>query len=135
MTHASYRKNATFALIAGLALFGAVDSAAAIPLDKETCAQLGQEKQGLETMKVRDLMVKGPEWASANLSLGDLNLIRRYIEVDEQIKFRCTPAKFLVKLRGLEEDGEEETGSGDSADAGDGDAVQAVSAPPLPDRK
>ncbi len=124
-------------LFALLALLGA-ESARAIPLDKETCANLALEKQGLQSLKVEDMMAKGPDWASLNLSQGDLNLIRRYIEVDEQIKFRCTPAKMLVKLRGLEEEeGGEGIGSGeDDADAGsDATAAAGVNMPPMPQKK
>jgi hypothetical protein len=93
-------------------------------LDKAACAALNAEMTGLKTLEVEALMQKGPEWALANLSAGDLSLIRKFIEDDEQIKFRCMPPASLVKLRGSPED--EETpvvakaadGSTESADTG-----------------
>lgn len=130
------KSRAAIVLISGLICL-AFRGAGAMPLDKQACADLALEKQGLQSLKVEEMMAKGPEWAAANLSQGDLNLIRRYIEVDELIKFRCTPAQMLVKLPGLdEEDGDAGVGSGPD---GDGEAGQsqaaAAAAPPLPRKK
>lgn len=111
----------------------AVIPAAATSLDKDACGQLALERKGLQALKVEELMAKGPDWAVANLSQGDLNLVRRFIEVDEQIKFRCTSPAALVQLRGLTETGDD-IGSGDE----DADAPAAqpnVPVPPLPARR
>ncbi len=78
------------------------------PLDKEACANLSQELQNLKALDVDKLMEKGPEWAISNLSQSDLNLVRRYIDVDEQIKFRCLPPSSLVHLKAPESDEDED---------------------------
>lgn len=80
------------------------------PLDKDACANLSQEMQNLKALDVDKLMEKGPEWAISNLSQNDLSLIRRYINLDEQIKFRCLPPGSLVRLHAPDEDeGEDAT--------------------------
>lgn len=63
----------------------------AAPLEKEACDQLQTEKQSLTQQGVEKDMEKGPEWAKANLQPTRLELVKRYISVNEQIKFRCTP--------------------------------------------
>jgi hypothetical protein len=71
--------------------------AGAAPLDGEGCTRLKIEQAALEKAGVRTSMAKGPQWAKANLAPERLTDIKRLIEVDEQILFRCqgTP---LVQL-------------------------------------
>jgi hypothetical protein len=76
------------ALLLGGAIAGA-NSGLAETLDKDACAKLTTERQSLATMGVEQNMAKGPKWASANLPASGLDLIKRYITIDEQIKFRC----------------------------------------------
>ncbi len=70
----------------------------AAPLDKEDCARLKTEQGQLELSGARGDMGKGPEWAKANLAPDKLEQIRRLIEVDEQLLFRCQ-GRPLVNLR------------------------------------
>jgi hypothetical protein len=115
-----------------------VNPAFSVPLDKQACEDLALERQGLVALKVEDLMAKGAEWAASHLSLGDLNLVRRFSEVDEQIKFRCEPATTLVKLRGLDDEDDDEVGGGDKTepepDVKAADAKPVKSAP-LPKKR
>jgi hypothetical protein len=90
---------------AGAALL-LVHGAHAGMLDKDACAALNQEMANVKALDVDKLMANGPEWAIANLSAGDLSIVRRYFELDEQIKFRCTPPSALVKLQGPADDEE-----------------------------
>jgi hypothetical protein len=76
------------AMMLGAAIMGA-SSGLAEPLDKDACAKLATERQSLANMGVEQNMAKGPQWASTNLPASGLDLIKRYITVDEQIKFRC----------------------------------------------
>ncbi len=75
----------------------------ASPLDKEACDGLTQALQNLKALDVAKLMENGPAWAVTHLSPTDLDLIRRYIHTDEQMRFRCTPASALVQLKHLDE--------------------------------
>jgi hypothetical protein len=68
---------------------GGSGAGAAEPLDKDSCARLAVERQSLVNMGVENTMAKGPEWAKANLSGANLDLIKRFLVVSEQIKFRC----------------------------------------------
>ena len=61
----------------------------AAPLDKDGCARLKMEQAQLEQAGTRGGMGRGPEWAKANLAPEKLEQIRRLIEVDEQLLFRC----------------------------------------------
>jgi hypothetical protein len=61
----------------------------AAPVDELTCEKLGEEQASLKAAGVEADIAKGYHWARDNLSQGDLNVIRRFIEVSEQIKFRC----------------------------------------------
>lgn len=70
----------------------------ATPLDKDGCTKLKVEQSQLEQGGTRGSMGRGPEWAKANLAPEKLDQIRRLIEVDEQLLFRCQ-GRPLVNLR------------------------------------
>jgi outer membrane biosynthesis protein TonB len=81
-------------LLAAVALSPALRAA---PLDKEGCEKLKAERAWLEQAGTRGHMSKGPHWAKTNLEPGKLDQIRRLLEVDEQLLFRCH-GKPLVNL-------------------------------------
>lgn len=87
-----------------LSLLAARTTVSAGPLDKAQCDALSAETKGLLALNIDKYLDKGPEWALSHLSADDLNHVRRFIEVDEQYKFRCLPPAALVKLEQLEED-------------------------------
>jgi hypothetical protein len=74
-------------VIAALLLQGS--AARAAQLDKDSCAKLKTEQAQLEQGGTRGSMGKGPEWAKVNLAPEKLEQIRRLIELDEQLLFRC----------------------------------------------
>ena len=96
--------------------------AGASPLDKSTCAKLALEIQNLKALDVDKLMENGPAWAAGHLSPGDLGLVRQYIDLDEQMRFRCSAPGSLVHLKHLEDEDEENGGKSadDAASAGFG---------------
>jgi hypothetical protein len=61
----------------------------AAQLDKDSCSKLKTEQGQLEQGGTRGSMGKGPDWAKANLAPEKLEQIRRLIELDEQLLFRC----------------------------------------------
>ena len=69
----------------------------ATPLDADACAKLKIERGVLEQAGVRGNMAKGAEWAKANLSEDKLQQIKRVIDLDGQLLFRCT-GQTLVEL-------------------------------------
>lgn len=81
--------------------------AEASPLDKGACAKLALDLQNLKALDVDKLMANGPVWAADHLSAGDLALVRQYIDLDEQMKFRCTAPGSLVRLKHLEDEDED----------------------------
>lgn len=99
---------------AGLVAHAVVVHAA--PLDKEECAKLKGEQAQLEQGGVRASMGRGPEWAKANLAPEKLEQVRRIIELDEQLLFRCQ-GKPLVSFREAPDPDPAATGSKDAAKA------------------
>lgn len=76
--------------------FGVSLAASAASLDKDSCNRLKTEQDGLEKGGVRAVMAKGPDWAKANLPPDKLEEIRRTIELDEQLLFRCAGKPLVV---------------------------------------
>lgn len=67
------------------------------PLDAATCGQLKGEQVRMEQTGVRGNMEKGPAWAKSNLAADKLEQIRRLMDLDEQLLFRCS-SRNLVEL-------------------------------------
>ncbi len=77
-----------------------VSSAFANPLDDKSCEELGAEQDALRALGVEGDMAKGHEWARTNLAQSDLNIVKRFIDISERVKFRCggvTKAKVVDK--------------------------------------
>ncbi len=114
------RRYGVFLLLASIA----PSDAFAAPLDKNSCAQLAQDMQNLKALEVDKLMENGPSWAMSHLSPVQIALIRQYIDLDEQMKFRCAAPSSLVHLKNLEPENEDGTAS---AEAGTGEAADNAS--------
>jgi hypothetical protein len=82
-------------------LFGALllqmPAAVGAPLDKTTCEKLKGEQALLEQGGTRISIAKGPDWAKVYLPPAKLDQIRRLLEVDGQLLFRCN-GRALVDL-------------------------------------
>lgn len=75
-----------FGVAAWIALSVPADAAR---LAADACETLKAEQDQLAQSGVRDDMQRGPQWAKANLPTARLGRIKRLIEVEEQIAFRC----------------------------------------------
>jgi hypothetical protein len=75
-------------LTLGLLAAGA-QCASADKLDKDTCKQLQNELAYVLAAGAREDMNEGPEWAKANLTRERLQRIKKLIEIEEQLEFRC----------------------------------------------
>lgn len=98
--------------------------ASAAPLDKNACAKLAQDMQNMKLLDVDKLMEKGPSWAASHLSPAELSLVRQYIGLDEQMKFRCSAPSSLVHLKNLDE-ADEENGQAKEPAEGEAKKTQA----------
>lgn len=58
-------------------------------LEKPECDALKSELVQLTTTGVKADMARGPEWAKANLAPERLVQVKRLIEIEEQLNFRC----------------------------------------------
>ncbi len=95
--------------------------AAATPLDEESCKKLQTERQGLAVLGVDKNLEKGADWAKANLKAADISLVKRYLELYEQLKFRCEKVIALIEPDEPDDEGE--------------DGVAKKDGPPAPERK
>ena len=80
-------------LVSVFSLAGPVGSTEAAMLDKEICDGFKSEQERLGGKRLRDAMEKGPEWAKVNLPAAGMDDVRRYIELEEQVLFRCPRPK------------------------------------------
>ncbi|HZV21734.1 MAG TPA: hypothetical protein VE986_09345 [Hyphomicrobiales bacterium] len=110
-------------------------SAEAAPLDKNACARLAQDLQNMKAIEVDKLMEKGPAWAASHLSATDLNLIRQYIDLDEQMKFRCSAPSSLVHLKHLDDDDEDGAQKPAAAESSGSESKKAEGAAASPQSK
>src|SRR5262249_23028969 len=90
----SMTRRALSLVIAALLLHAPVSWA--VQLDKESCTKLKSEQAQLEKDGARGSLGKGPDWAKANLGAEKLDQVRRLIEVDEQLLFRCGGRRLVV---------------------------------------
>jgi hypothetical protein len=78
-------------LLGSFAALGlALQEARGAPLDADACGKLNGERLQLEFGGARNNLAKGPDWAKSNLSPDAINQVRRLIEIDGQMLFRCT---------------------------------------------
>jgi hypothetical protein len=84
-----------FSFIIAAVLLQVPDSLAA-QLDKDSCTKLKNEQGQLERDGARGSLGRGPDWAKANLGPEKMEQIRRLIEVDEQLLFRCGGRPLVV---------------------------------------
>jgi hypothetical protein len=105
--------------------------AQAATLDKDTCARLEAEQTTLEKTGVRATLAKGAAWAKDNLPLDKLQQVRRLIEVDEQILFRCQGKPLVLLPSSVDADpvqGTDDNGP-DGEKPADGKAAATKAAP------
>jgi hypothetical protein len=76
--------------------------AAAAALEQDACAKLKTELLQLELAGTRTSMAKGPDWAKANVGADKLQQIKRLLEVEEQILFRCQGKPLIVLPEGVD---------------------------------
>jgi hypothetical protein len=98
------------------------------PLDAATCGLLKGEQGRMEQTGVRSSMDKGPAWAKSNLAADKLDQIRRLMELDEQLLFRCS-TRNLVELP---PDADADPAAAKADDEGKAPAAPKTDAPAAP---
>jgi hypothetical protein len=58
-------------------------------LAQAECQKIDAERRALMVLGVDKYVEKGPDWAKTNLTVADLDLVKRYFDLFEQLKFRC----------------------------------------------
>jgi hypothetical protein len=126
------RAGLTFALTA--MLLQAVGAQAAT-LDKDTCSRLEVEQTALEKGGARATLAKGAAWAKDNLPLDKLQEVRRLIEVDEQILFRCQGKPLVLLPSSVDADPVQSTDDPPDGEKPADDAAATPKAAPAKDAK
>jgi hypothetical protein len=117
-----------------IALALSLDGVHAAPLDAATCGQLKGEQVRMEQGGVRDRMAKGPSWAKANLTADKIAEVRRLIELDEQLLFRCS-TRNLIELPAEADADPPPAAPGASEDGKDAATPKADAASPAGQKK
>jgi hypothetical protein len=115
----------TAVLLAGMVagfLSAAPGPVAAAQIDKAGCDRLEMERKALLVLGIDRYFENGIEWARANLTVADLNLVKRYLDVYERLKFQCREEVEIV-------------GSDIQGEVSDDEIIADELAPPLPVRK
>ncbi len=92
----------TIAVMAGLAVALGFTPAQSAPLDEAVCKDLDAQQKQLELQGIKEDLAKGPEWAKTNLTMARLAVVKQYIELKEQVAFRC-PSLVVVSVPELAE--------------------------------
>jgi hypothetical protein len=114
--------SALWALCLGAIVLAAPAAVSANPLDEQACQRLRTERQALTVLGIDKHVEKGAGWAKERLTPADLNLVKRYLDVFEQIKFRCDKIVAMAEPEEKEEDDDDGNAAGGAA-------------PPMPERK
>ena len=69
------------------------------PLDADTCEKLKKQSAVLIRLGAEKNLLKGPDWASDNLDSVGMDRVRLYIEIQEDILFRCPEPKKEKKAK------------------------------------
>ena len=87
--HPAGIRRARCALIGAAIGLATVPAVSAEPLPQERCEALAAELSLLEGGGAGENILKGPEWAKANLKPEQITYVRRLITVRELLLFRC----------------------------------------------
>ena len=63
--------------------------AAAEPLDKASCASLASDRKKLFTRSMQAALDRGPDWVKEHLNDQEIEQVRKFLDVEAQIEFRC----------------------------------------------
>jgi hypothetical protein len=99
-------------------------TAVAEPLDKQSCASMQLERKKLLTREMQTALDRGPDWVKDHLNDQELEQVRRFLAVEENIEFRCRGGgvtKSAAQPGGTPAQGDQTPGAPDVV--------------PLPDRK
>jgi hypothetical protein len=104
-------------------------TARAAQLDKAACDKLKTEQAELEQGGVRAAMANGPQWAKANLKPEQLEQIRRMLDVEGQLLFRCNGRPLVALPKDVEADPALSDAGEPMKDSGQEGAARAKAAP------
>ena len=77
------------------ALLGA--AAFAEPLDKDICLKLQGDHKMLLTREMQAALDHGPDWVKNHLDSGEIEKVREFLAIEEQIEFRCRDGGAVAK--------------------------------------
>lgn len=140
-----WKTTVTCVTLACLAAIAAPGDVAAKPLSPDECKARLTEHTDLVSKGAASLLEKEPDWVKSNMTEADLNRIKRLLEVEDDIRFRCqgvdvagvTPGQLLGRKADDNDGAEGDSDSEPQEKAAKGKPVKAITGPdiPLPLRK
>jgi hypothetical protein len=109
--------------------------ALAAPLDQGACESLKIEYDKLIAGGTKTDMQQGPDWAKANLSVERLGQISRFIDLEEQLSFRCPQPKVVKEQPDAPAGSKKKGGKKEAAAQTDEPDTPAAETPPKPTTK
>jgi len=76
-------------LLAAVASQLCVGCGSAEPLDKESCSSLQAKRGQLLTKEMQAALDRGPDWVKTHLNETEIDRVRQFLNIEEQIEFRC----------------------------------------------
>jgi hypothetical protein len=105
-------------------------------LDAETCLKLRAERESLVQDGIKGYIEKGAQWGQQNLSAEQLGAVRRFIGLEESLRFRCEQPKPLhAKAETPDPEEDAPHGQAEPAPPSPVKKTKRRSSPPLPSRK
>ncbi len=82
------RPSAILVLLAAASLLAGAP-ALGEPLDKDSCAGLQTQRKQLLTKDMQTALDQGPDWVKTHLNETEIEQVRQFLGIEEQIEFRC----------------------------------------------
>lgn len=117
------RRRFAMAAAAGAIMLSAAAAHAAM-LDPETCRKLKTEHDSMNASGLREMLAKGPDWAKSNLTKERMDQLKRFLTVEEDVRFRCPLGKARPELEAAESE------AGATTALQPGEAAPGAPAPP-----
>ena len=72
-----------------IAASGFAAAVRAEPLSAQACLALELEREALNQLGAQNLMARGPDWAKRNLIPPEREMVKRYLSLQGELRFRC----------------------------------------------
>jgi hypothetical protein len=105
------------------------------PLDRDACLKLQGERQKLLTREMQAALDRGPDWVKDHLDPADIEKVRKFLDVEAMIEFRCRNGGVVKPSETAATNDSDVAPLPDRKPAPPSDVAAGDSGTPLPERK